>query len=320
LEVDSPTSTPARRSLLPDIIELALNRGVQLKEYPMDTARTTSIPPRVRRRSFPLASLRPMALGVVCAAIAAGAANPLVAQQPGTVVHGVVLDSEGRPLANAQVLVAGTALHTLSQRDGRFRLNGVPSGSQSLEAHFVGYRKLQLTVELERDHMVRVDLVMELEPVPVEEIEATALSALPGEIQGFYERRSRGSGHFFTREQIDKMRAHVLTDVLRRVPGVQIVSVNGRFGNSQNVQIGRSVNSTGYRTCPVVFYMNGSPFPVGAEMGINAFVRPTDIAALEVYSGASSIPPQFNSSSHGSRCGVIVIWTRGGERPLRQAS
>jgi len=60
----------------------------------------------------------------------------------------------------------------------------------------------------------------------------------------------------------------------------------------------------------MAYYLNGSPLPITGDMSINHFVAADDIAAMEVYTGSSQIPPEFNSSLYGSRCGVVAIWTR----------
>jgi hypothetical protein len=66
----------------------------------------------------------------------------------------------------------------------------------------------------------------------------------------------------------------------------------------------------GSRPCPVLFYVNGTAFPVTRDLAINQFVAPSDIEAVEVYTGTSRIPPEFSSNMHSSRCGVIAIWTK----------
>jgi hypothetical protein len=42
--------------------------------------------------------------------------------------------------------------------------------------------------------------------------------------------------------------------------------------------------------------------------GIDQFLHPMDLAAVEVYRGAT-LPLQFGSSS----CGAVIAWTRAGE-------
>jgi hypothetical protein len=34
------------------------------------------------------------------------------------------------------------------------------------------------------------------------------------------------------------------------------------------------------------------------------------VEGIEVYSGASTIPPQFNTREGTTICGVVLIWTR----------
>jgi hypothetical protein len=287
------------------------------KEFEMDYLRGVRALTPYRRacpRSCPSGALKRLILVLVIAVGAPLLALPAAAaaQQPAGVIVGLVTDGGGSPLFNAQVLVAGTPIHTLSQADGGFQLFGVPVGSQVLEVHFVGYQPFELFLELEPDQMVRVNLALELNPVKLDQVEANALRAMPAAIQGFYQRRSRAAGHFFTREQIGAMHPRAFTDILRRVPGANVRNVTGPQGGSQVVNMGRSTGASGSRSCDAVYFVNGMPFPVASDIGINAYIRPQDIEALEVYSGASRIPSEFNTGMKSSRCGVVVIWTRSG--------
>jgi hypothetical protein len=104
------------------------------------------------------------------------------------------------------------------------------------------------------------------------------------------------------------MQPRVMTDVLRRVPGMQIVPISGTLGTTHVAALGRSTGIGGSGVCPVIYFVNGSPLPMHRDLGINSFVHPEEVVGLEVYSGASTIPPQF--SVRDSRCGVVAIWTR----------
>ena len=58
--------------------------------------------------------------------------------------------------------------------------------------------------------------------------------------------------------------------------------------------------------CPVEFYVDGVPFDMENSPDIQ--LHPGDIQAIEVYDGASKIPPQYQSGS--ATCGVVVIWLK----------
>lgn len=47
---------------------------------------------------------------------------------------------------------------------------------------------------------------------------------------------------------------------------------------------------------------------VGIERSVPCIVRRSETEAVEVYRGASEIPPQYRNSS--SACGVILTWTQ----------
>ena len=57
--------------------------------------------------------------------------------------------------------------------------------------------------------------------------------------------------------------------------------------------------------------MNGMPFPTGID-GVNSYISPEEVEAVEVYTGASELPAQFNATAYNARCGVILIWTLNG--------
>ena len=63
--------------------------------------------------------------------------------------------------------------------------------------------------------------------------------------------------------------------------------------------------------CEVSYYLDGGRFRPDPEVGINEILG-SEVIAVEVYRGPSETPAEFLDS--GSRCGVIVIWTRRGPR------
>ncbi len=228
----------------------------------------------------------------------------VAASQQSGALTGTVVGANKSPLRNAHARLLGTQLQAVTDGNGAFRLPEIMTGKYSLEIRMLGYAAKVQSIEIVSGETI--DVSMELSAAAVE-LDTVSVTAAPNpHLQGFEERRSRGQGRYFTRDQITKMSPRGLSDVLRRVPGFQLQAARNSDGFS--VQTGR----TGTRVCPVLYYLNGSPFPISADMSINTFVDPDAVEAMEVYAGASQIPPQFNSAAFNARCGVVVIWTRMG--------
>jgi carboxypeptidase family protein len=90
-------------------------------------------------------------------------------------IAGTVRDKAGTPIANAQVLVVGTAHIALSDRAGRYRLADVPVGIYSVRARFIGYRSTELDkVAVRANQTTPVDLVLEPTRTELQEITPTS--------------------------------------------------------------------------------------------------------------------------------------------------
>ena len=122
-------------------------------------------------------------------------------------------------------------------------------------------------------------------------------------MQDFYRRKDAGGGFFITRDDIEHRNPLELSDMLRTMPGAVLVPVSG----SARAVLRFARTSMVGRDCPPQYYVDGV-----MATGLNIDdLEPSDIEGIEVYSGASRIPPQFNNSRIGtSICGVVVVWTR----------
>jgi hypothetical protein len=232
------------------------------------------------------------------------AAAPLLAQGGGTLT-GRITAPDGTPIGRAQVAVRGTALKAVAAADGGFRLADVPAQTQTLDVRMLGYAPRALEVEVRAGQIVDVQVELITVALPLDAVEVTSDVVVSPAMRGFYERRARGPGFFFTSDDIGRMQPRMLTDVLRRVPGLQVRPVRGGMGNNSSVQTRGS-------GCSMLFFMNGVAFPLPNDQPIDHYISPEEVIGVEVYSGSSEIPAQFNVSRFNSRCGVIVIWTRDG--------
>lgn len=232
-------------------------------------------------------------------------------------VTGTVVGENATPLAQARIRIAGTDSTVLSGTNGRFRLGGVAPGHRVLEVRLLGYVAVLRPVEIEAGATLDVQVVLISAPIPLKAVEVEGERWLLPAMRAFEERRAHGNGHYMNRQEIERLQPRVITDVLRRVPGVQIQPVNGPFGPNEMVRMARTTGVMGARICPVLFYLNGTPFPVTSDFSINQYVAPEDVIAIEVYAGMSQIPPEFQANLLNARCGVIAIWTREGNEDDR---
>ncbi len=228
----------------------------------------------------------------------------VTAQATGTLT-GKVTDSDRAPLPRVQVKLTGTALEAETQPDGTFTLTGVSPGRHTVELRLLGYAAKAELVDVAAGAMVTVSFLLSRAAVELDTVSVTA--RLSPHLEGFEQRRVRGIGRFFTRAEILKTNARGISDVLRRVPGLMLQTSPHNDGSM--VESGRTSRNS---SCPVRYYLNGSPLPVASGGTINSFVQLDAVEGIEVYSGASQIPAEFNSVGLRSLCGVVVVWTRMG--------
>lgn len=225
---------------------------------------------------------------------------------------GQVVAANGVPIGQARIRVVGRNPMVLSGSDGRFTISDVGAGDQVLEVRLIGYVAFDQSVTVIAGQTLELRVTLVAAAIPLKAVEVQGAAALRPVLEAFEHRRARGNGHFFNQAEIRRMQPRVFTDILRRVPGVMLQPA-GSFGSNEMVRMNRSIGVTGTRNCPVLFYINGMPVQVTADMSINQYIAPEDVVALEVYSGSAQIPPEFQSGLLNARCGVIVIWTKVGE-------
>jgi hypothetical protein len=99
---------------------------------------------------------------------------PLAAQQTTGKLEGTVTDQAGVPVANAQVLLVGTSLGTVTNDKGYYFINAVPVGSYAVRAQFIGYAPAELRgVRVLGGQTVTADIKMEASAVQVTAVTVT---------------------------------------------------------------------------------------------------------------------------------------------------
>ena len=229
------------------------------------------------------------------------------AQQPGASAGGalggqVISQLTQTPIPAAVVHLAplasadpGRPLSFTTDSTGRFLFATLDSGTYLLEVDAIGYAQGTWRLRIPPGRTVQhafdlVPLTVKLPPVVVESTRTAR-----GRLADFERRRAAKVGYFLTQQDIEKLNASSLSDVLARVRGVTLDCAGGtcipRMARSQP-------------GCDPQFFIDGTE-------STSYFARntpPHDIIGLEVYRGPSELPAEFTGSNSG--CGVIVIWTK----------
>jgi hypothetical protein len=215
-----------------------------------------------------------------------------------------VRDSLGRSISGAELTVEGTAVRGVTDERGELRFSAVRGGPATIRVRRLGFQPTSVNVMV--DQRVPAASIVTLLAIPqrLAPIVVKGGNNYTGRMAGFYQRRDLGIGHFVSREKLEHDNPAQLSDVFRRLPGVHVTST--RF-------IRNAIRFRGNgNSCWPLVWLDGAPLPT-AEFDLD-FLTPNSIEGIEVYSGISQIPPQFMGSRGLGSCGVIVVWSREGER------
>jgi hypothetical protein len=225
-----------------------------------------------------------------------------------TVARGTVVDSAGRGVAGAQVLVLGTERTTRTGPDGSFLLSGLRPGSATLEARAIGYTRRRQPIELAPAGTPPVRLVLGRLAVDLPEVKVTARAGSLGST-GFEERRGRANGYFVGRAEIQRRGIVRTEDIFKTVPGLKVETIGGT-----DYQI-LSLRGAGFSaTCVPAIYIDRTLVPLDPETtGGSLPLTPEEIHGIEVYRAPADAPPEYQRPGTAA-CGIILIWTRRGAR------
>jgi hypothetical protein len=185
----------------------------------------------------------------------------------------------------------------LTDESGSFLSARVPALSYEVRAEALAFRPVAEPLDLRGRRRVEIRVEMVPEAVELEAVVVTSRDRSRLEASGFYERRRLGFGHSFTREDIEARNPLRVSDLLRTVPGMQVVP--GRGG------VGATLRYRG--SCQPNLVVDG--VPLSRPVSIDEILSPGDLEALEVHS-SSYFPGRIGSST----CGTVVAWTREGQR------
>ncbi|HEV7594092.1 MAG TPA: TonB-dependent receptor [Gemmatimonadaceae bacterium] len=221
-------------------------------------------------------------------------------------IRGKLLDQyTDQPIAGATIALmtstnAPVGPTAKTGNDGSFSVRAPGPGIYRLRADLPGYISA-MTPAIELGNGDEIDItwrllagVVQMRPIAI----VASNRRTSGRLSGFYDRAQRkGFGYFITSDDIQKRHPFFVTDLLRTVPGLEVLPSPRGFGN-----IVRTLEG-----CQPAVYLDGVRFPLMGE-SIDDIVNPSQLEGIEVYTHAAEVPAQFAGS--GSNCGVIALWTK----------
>lgn len=217
---------------------------------------------------------------------------------------GTVTTTAGEPLPDVLLRVADAGIGARTDSLGRFALDGLPAGTQTLEARRLGYRFEQLKVDLRAGVSSEVEFALD-RAVSLDSIRVVARRSLYRE----FERRARQGGFatYFRQNDIERLSGGTMTSLVRAVPGWR---VEGGGFSSVILPPGRGITSL-WRAG---FGGDGGASATGCRVNVVidgmqnmdlAMVVPSEIAAMEFYRDNIGAPMSYRSD-----CGLVLIWTK----------
>ena len=221
-------------------------------------------------------------------------------------------------IGGASVELTGTGRRTYADREGYFTLGPVPAGDYDMRVRRLGYqpltRHLVLTAGAALDETIELPrLAGALTAVRVE----GRMVKVPARFEDVYRRGAAGWGKFVTREMIDSLQPFDTKRLFEGIPTVQVTDRGITFFKCINQPSNPWISNVQVyvdgdrRTRMARVDRHGSGNPSDWDIlddanDILKSIKPSEIQAIEIYTGTARIPGEFNNDA----CAVVAIWTR----------
>ncbi len=205
---------------------------------------------------------------------------------------------DGRPLAGAQISIVDGP-QTRSNARGEWALTDAPPGTRMLEVRAVGYYPERRAVDIV-DSIAPLRVALATFKSVLDTMKISATRTVDQNLVGFQERRRSSVGRFLTPRDIAVRQPFSTSEIFRAVPGLFL----DRTMDAEEKVMMRGLFED---RCEPAIYINGQWMNGLTSGDLDGFIRPNDIAGIEVYM-AGQVPTQFQPGLGG--CGSLVFWTK----------
>ena len=232
------------------------------------------------------------------------------AQATGTIEGKVTEASSGRPLAGAQVFIAGTTVGSVTNDRGEYRITSAPARQVELRVRLIGYNPINRTVVVTAGQTVTTNITVGVSALQLEQVVVTGTGA---------QVEVKKLGNTISTIQPPAFAAITTPSQLlqARDAGVSILPASGITGEGSRIRI-RGNASLSMSNEPIVF-VDGVRINSGGGFGTNVGtnggapsrlddIDPSSIDRIEVLKGAAAATLYGTEASNG----VIQIFTKKG--------
>jgi hypothetical protein len=221
------------------------------------------------------------------------------------ILKGRIIGPDGAPIPRARVAIENETQIALTDQSGVFQLGGIRPGTRDVSVRALGFQPTETVVALRSGSPREIELrlakyIPVLNTVTVAAVRNAALERV-----GFSERKSAGSGKFFSPEDLDKRNPDKLNYLLENVSGLRSV----RTADGHYYITGRAGGC-------VQYFIDGTPwgFSAGREsdwqLSPDQFVAGGELGAVEIYDPLSAPAEYIRQAGNGQSCSVVLIWTK----------
>jgi TonB-linked SusC/RagA family outer membrane protein len=235
--------------------------------------------------------MRWTSLSVLSSVLVLCAAAPSEAQQRGTISGVVTEAASSRPVAGAQVSIAGTQQGAATGADGRFTIGNVAEGNRTVQVRMIGYSATEKPVTVANGQVATVNFQLSTRAVVLDEVVAVGYGTQRrGSLTGAVDQISSAT--------LESRPMANLTQGLQGViPNVNIRLLDGRPTQAPRINI-RGTTSIGQGGNALIL--------IDGVEGDPSMVNPNDVESVSVLKDAAA------AAVYGARgaFGVLLINTK----------
>jgi hypothetical protein len=254
---------------------------------------------------------------------------PASGQQASASITGIVVDTTGQPLKDAEVTAQPGSRTTRSDSTGRFQLGGLPAAKYTVTARRLGFSAAQYYISLPAAGTAELEFVLTASTTQLDTVVVIGKAGCPRfSVQGFNCRRQSRDGVFLDRTDIDARNPEFRGDLFRDIGGIRVEYRGTREGPRPT-----PISEKGWNC--IISIVNGRP--TSRFNLVPDSIK--DILAMEIYPDPRKVPQEYRMLSWtasntqtvtGRRatsqvaaprprpatpCALVVYWTRNAIKP-----